>query len=53
MLRPMLIPLIAITLLEGCKSKTEKSAEAAAAESTTPPATATPAACRDCTRRAG
>jgi hypothetical protein len=39
MLKPMLILLIAITLLGGCKSKTEKSAEATAAESTTPPAT--------------
>jgi hypothetical protein len=39
MLKPMLILLIAITLLGGCKSKTEKSAEATAAESTPPPVT--------------
>jgi hypothetical protein len=39
----MLILLIAITLLGGCKSKTEKGAEATAAESATPPAAASTA----------
>jgi hypothetical protein len=39
MLKPMLILLIAITLLGGCKSKTEKGEEATAAESAAPPAT--------------
>jgi hypothetical protein len=43
MSKRMLILLIAITLLGGCKSKTEKGAEAAGTEPTTPPAAASAA----------